>query len=152
MSSDLDRDTVDYLEDTAEHEDETLFLPCPPAGPDSWLTYNGGILMGFAGGALVMVAPWLGGLLIFAGYGLAALTLKAPGNRFVRAIRFGYALCAVLGAALVASEIFAPAATLRVFAMPAKRHLFFAGVIVMPLAIGVLRYVIALVRREKRRA
>ncbi len=150
MSSNGERDEEDVAEATV-NDDEGLFLPCPPpAGPDSWSLFWGGLLTGFAGGALAMVAPWLGGLLIFGGYALAASTLSAPGNRFVRAIRFGYIVSAILGIAIVAAHVLATPSVNRIFNMLASRYLFFGAVVTVPLAVGMLRYIYALTRQEKR--
>ncbi len=135
------------------NDDEGLFLPCPPpAGPNSWTVFWGGILTGLAGGAIAIVAPWLGGLLISGGYALTALTLSAPGNRFVRAIRFGYIVSAILGIAIAVAYVLDTPAMRRIFDFHGKQYLFFGCVLALPLVIGMLRYGYALARQEKRRA
>jgi hypothetical protein len=151
MSSGSDRDDIiDYVEDTSQHEDETLFLPVPESGPDRWSVFYLGILMGIVGGGLVSLAPWLAGILILTGYGLTAFTLKAAVSRFVRALLLGFVLSASAGAFLIAGEIFAPQTAWNLIAVLSERHLIFPGVAAMPWVIGILRYVYALVTREKR--
>ncbi len=150
MSSDSERDMIDYIDDDAHHEDETLFIPAPDGRPDNWTAFYIGILTGIVGGGLVALAPRLGGILIVAGYGLTAFTLKARGNRFARALRFGFLVSAVLGAALVAGEIYCPNTVWQFIAVASERHLIFTSVVAFPWATGMLRYVYALVRREKR--
>ena len=150
MSSGSDRDMIDYVEDTSQHEDETLFLPVPEHGVDRWSVFYIGILTGIAGGGLVSLAPWLAGILILTGYGLTAFTLKAPSSRFARALLLGFVLSASVGGALLAGEVFFPQTVWNLIAAVSGRHLIFAYVAAMPWVIGILRYVYALVRREKR--
>ncbi|MGA8771411.1 MAG: hypothetical protein WB610_13700, partial [Rhodomicrobium sp.] len=93
------RDVIEYFDDNSEHEDETAFFPIRPDGPpDSWSFFWGGILIGLAGAGLVTLAHWLAGLLIFAGYGMTAASLRGSRTRFARPLGFGYALLACVGA------------------------------------------------------
>src|SRR5262245_35844252 len=140
MSSRQDRDEIDYFEDTAQHEDETIFFPVPESRPDNWTGFYSGILIGIAGGALAPLAPWLSGLLISAGYGLTALTLKRTGNRFIRALRFGFALAALAGAVILAGEILFPKAAWRFIEMAGERSLIFASVAATPWLLALIRY------------
>lgn len=150
MSSRQDRDEIDLFEDTAHHEDETLFIPVPESAPDSWTAFYSGILIALGGGALASLAPWLSGLLVLAGYGLTALTLKSTGNRFIRALRFGFGIAALLGAVMLACEIMFPQAAWHFIEMAGKRSLIFASVALTPWLLGLIRYVFALARGEKR--
>ncbi len=145
-----ERDVTDYVEDTAQHEDATLFLPAGDHGVDRWSFLYGGILMGLAGGILPTVAPWLAGVLIAAGYGMTAMSMIAPSHRFARALRLGFVLTAFLGAVIVAGEIAAPDATTRIIDMAARRSLVFPAVGLMPLVIGILRYVYVVAMGIKR--
>ncbi|MGO9545987.1 MAG: hypothetical protein ACLPPF_14500 [Rhodomicrobium sp.] len=147
MSSDLEHDTFG---DT-EHEDP-FFLHVPENTLDSWSLFYSGILIGFAGGALPSAAPWLAGILIAAGYGLTAFTLKGPSRRFAGALRFGFVLSALSGAALFAGEIFAPKVTQIIVDAMGKHHLIFASIATTPWVLGVLRYVYALLMQRKRPA
>jgi hypothetical protein len=152
MSSRQDHDEIDYFEDTAQHEDETLFIPVPESTPDSWTAFYSGILIGLAGGGLMTLAPWLSGLLILAGYGLTALTLKSTGNRFIRALRFGFGLAALAGGVMLAGEILFPKVAWHYIAKAGERNLIFASVAVTPWILGLIRYIYALARGEKRTA
>jgi hypothetical protein len=150
MSSRQDRDEIDYFEDTSQHEDETIFFPVPQNAPDSWTGFYCGILIGVIGGALAPLAPWLSGFLILAGYGLAASTLKSTGNRFIRALRFGFAVAAFFGAVLLAGEILFPKAVWHFVEAAGRRSLIFISVAAAPWLLGLIRYVYALVRGERR--
>ncbi len=149
MSSGPERDMIDYIEPDPQHEDNTLFLPLPSSKPDSWTVFNIGILTGIAGGVLLAVVPWLAGSLIFSGYGLAALTLKARYNRLVRALRLGFGLSSLYGAAILGGAIYFPDAIWRLIVIAGERHLLFPVTASLPWAIGISRYVYALLRREK---
>jgi hypothetical protein len=150
MSSRQDRDEVDFFEDTTHREDETLFVPVPESAPDSWTTFYSGILIGLAGGALASLAPWLSGMLILAGYALTAFTLKSTGNRFIRALRFGFGITACLGAVMLAGEILFPKAAWHCIEKAGERSLIFASVALTPWILGLVRYVFALARGGKR--
>ncbi|MGO9173355.1 MAG: hypothetical protein ACLP7P_15525 [Rhodomicrobium sp.] len=150
MSSGPDRDMIDYVEDTSQREDETLFLPVPEPGPDRWSAFYIGILVGIAGGGLVPLAPWLAGILVLTGYGLTAFTLRASTSRFARALFLGFVLSASVGAILIAGEIFVPQTAWNLIAALSERPLIFPGIAAMPWVIGILRYAYALVRHEKR--
>ena len=142
MSSRPRRDIIDDLDDSSQNEDETLFLPVrPDSGPDSWSAFYGGILIGIVGGALVPHALWLGGALIFIGYGMTAYTLRGRLNRFVRALRFGFGFSALVGAAIVAGCVLFPKSTWSLVAFVAERHLIFIGTMAMPWAISLAKYV-----------
>jgi hypothetical protein len=152
MSSRQDRDEIDYFEDTSDHEDETPFIPVPENAPDSWTAFYSGILIGLAGGAVAPLAPWLSGVLILGGYGLTALTLKRNGSRFIRALRFGFAIAALSGAVMLAGEIFYPKAVWHCIEMAGRRSLIFASVALTPWLLALIRYAYALARGEKRTA
>src|SRR5208337_5652269 len=112
MAQPSPRDFIEYIDDETQNEDETPFFPVrPDSGPDGWSGFWGGILIGVAGGALVPLAPWLGGSLIFAGYGMTALSLRGSKSRFARALSFGFALLAFVGAAMLLGQIVFPNAT-----------------------------------------
>jgi hypothetical protein len=149
MSSRQNRDETDFLEDTA-HEDENLFIPLPESTPDSWTAFYVGILIGITGGALATLAPWLSGLLILAGYGLTASTLKSTASRFIRALRFGFALAALSGAVLLAGEVLFPKAIWHFLEVAGRRSLIFVSVLAAPWLLGLIRYAYALARGEKR--
>jgi hypothetical protein len=151
MSSDPERDIGDYVTDNSQHEEGSLFLPAPEGNSDPWALFFAGILMGLAGGVLVPVSAWVAGALIVIGYGLTALSLKGSARRFARALCFGFAITAVLGAALFAGEIAAPAAFRRLISVPANLHLIFAVFALMPWALGLLKFVHALIWRPRRR-
>jgi hypothetical protein len=150
MSSRQDRDEIDLFEDTAKHEDETVFIPAGGSGPDSWTAFYSGILIGLAGGALASLAPWLSGLLIVSGYGLTAFTLRSAGSRFIRALRFGFGVAALAGAVMLAGELLFPKAVWHCVEMAGRRSLIFASIALAPWLLGLMRYIYALTRREKR--
>src|SRR5262249_53707567 len=150
MSSRQDRDEIDYFEDTAQHEDETLFFPVPESAPDSWTGFYTGILIGMAGGALASLAPWLSGVLVLGGYGLLSLTLERTGHRFVRDLRFGCGIAALAGAVMLAGEILFPKAVWHFIETAGRRSLIFASVAAAPWLLALIRYVFALARGKKR--
>jgi hypothetical protein len=152
MSSRQDHDEIDYFEDTSQHEDETPFIPVPDSTPDSWTAFYSGILIGLAGGGLMTLAPWLSGLLILAGYGMTALTLKSTGNRFIRALRFGFGIAALCGGAMLAGEILFHKAAWHYIEKAGERSLIFVSVALTPWLLGFIRYAYALARGEKRAA
>jgi asparagine N-glycosylation enzyme membrane subunit Stt3 len=149
MSSRQNRDEIDLFEDTT-HENETLFIPVAESAPDSWTAFYSGILIGIAGGALAALAPWLSGLLILAGYGLTVSTLKNTGNRFIRALRFGFAIAALSGAVLLAGDVFFPKAVWHFLEAAGTRSPIFLSVLAAPWLLALIRYAYALARGEKR--
>ena len=151
MSSDSGRDLGDYITDSSPSEDGTLFLPAPEGNTDPWTLFFSGILIALAGGAIVTIAPWLAGALIMTGYCLTALSLRGSANRLANGLCFGFAISAMLGAALVASEIGAPKATWHFVAQAGKRHIIFPSVVLIPWALGILKYFHILIWRPKRR-
>jgi hypothetical protein len=132
------RDVIDYFDDNAENEDETPFLPVRPEGDflNPWSGFYGGLLIGLAGGGLATLAPWLAGLLIFAGYGMTALTLRRTRRRLFRALGLGFGVIALAGAAVVLGEVFFPLTTSVILAAAAARHMIFLSVVALPWAIG----------------
>ena len=146
MSSDRESDAVDYVSDNAERDEETMFLPAPDARPDHGTFLFAGILAGLGGGALVPVSPWLAGGLIFIGYGLAALTFRGARGGIGSALRFGFGITAILGAALLLGEIAAPHAIWRLVSSPGDRPIIFPGFAVMPWFLAFLHYVYRLIR------
>ncbi len=155
MSSDPGRDFPEYVSDESnqnpDHEEGTLFLPTPEDHRDPWMPFYGGILTGLAGSALVVISPWLGGALIAIGYGVTAFALRGCANRFAKALRLGFALVALLGAALIAADMAVSSALWHFVAMAGDRHLIFPGFALMPWVLGVLRYLYAVIWPPKRR-
>ncbi len=145
MSSDSEGDIGDYVGDNSHQEEGTLFLPSPDGRPDRWSFFFIGILSGMLGGALVVISPWLAGALIFIGYGLTAVSLRSVRHGFGRALRFGFAITAVLGVAVLLGDALAPKAAWRVISAIGERHLVFPGFVFMPWILGILRYFYSLV-------
>ncbi len=153
MSSDLEHDAIDYAADAALREDDDLFFPVPPGRmPETWTAFYSGILIGILGGGIASLAPWLSGLLVFIGYSVTALTLRRRNNRFVRALRFGFGIVALCGAALLAAEILYHTAVWHLIAMATERSHIFIGVVFMPWILALLKYGLALARGGKRSA
>jgi hypothetical protein len=151
MSSGSDHDDfIDYLYDKSHREDETLFMPVPDGRPDHWTAFYTGILIGIVGGGILPLAPWLGGSLIFSGYGVTFLTLKRPRSRFARALRFGFAISALLGGLLLAVEVLFPKASWRLIEMASEQHVIFLSVAFVPWAAAIARYFHALFAPAKR--
>ena len=140
MSSNSESDLGDYIEDRSPHEEGTLFLPCPDERPDRRTFFFIGILCGMFGAAIVPLSLWLSGTLIFIGYGLTAFSLRSAVTAFGRALRFGFAVTAVLGAAIVLGDAWVPISAWRIMSAPAERHLFLAAFSLMPWILGLLRY------------
>ncbi len=142
MSSDSEGDITDYVTDNSHREEGTLFLPSPDGRPDRWTLFFCGILLGMFGGALVAISLWLAGALIFIGYGLTAFSLRSA-QGFGRALRFGFLIAAVLGAAVLLGDAVAPKSAWRVVSALAERHLVFPSFLFMPWILGTLRYAFA---------
>ena len=145
MSSDSESDITDYVSDNSPNEEGTLFLPSPDGRLDSWTLFFMGILAGLFGAALVPISLWLAGTLIFAGYGFTAVSLRRAG-KFGRALRFGFAITAILGAAVVLGDALTPKTAWQVIFLAGERHLIFPGFALMPWILGILRYGYALAR------
>ena len=153
MAARSPRDVIDYLDDNSQDEDETPFFPVrPDSSPDAWSGFWGGILIGLSGAALVTLAPWLGGSLIFAGYGMTALSLRRSRYRFLRALSFGYALLAFLGAAMVLGEVFFPNITASVIDAAAAHHVIFISLTTLAWPIALLKYLLKLATSLKSKA
>jgi hypothetical protein len=118
----------------------------PNSYPTAWSGFWGGILIGIAGGALVPLAPWLGGALIFAGYGMTAFALAKSPNRFARALRFGFGTSAIVGGATLAGAALFPETTGSLIATLGERHLIFRGVVTMPWALTLIKFTYGLFR------
>jgi hypothetical protein len=145
------RDVIEYFDDNSEYEDETAFFPVRPDGPpDAWSFFWGGILIGLAGAGLVTLAPWLGGLLIFAGYGMTASSMRGSRTSFGRAIGFGYALLACVGAAILLGAVFFPNVTASVIAAVAAHHVIFISLATLAWPIALLKFVFGSVFRRNR--
>jgi hypothetical protein len=142
------RDVIEYVDDNSENEDETAFFPVRPDSlPDAWSYFWGGILIGLAGAGLVTLAPWLGGLLIFAGYGMTALSLRGSRASFGRALSLGYALLACVGAAMLLGAAFFPGVTASVIAVAAAHHVIFISLATLAWPIALLKCFFGLVLR-----
>jgi hypothetical protein len=149
MAARSPRDVIEYFDDNSENEDETPFLPVrPDSSPDAWSGFWGGILIGLAGAGLVTLAPWLGGLLIFAGYVMTALSLRGSRTSFGRALGFGYALLACVGATMLLGTVFFPNVTASVIAAVAAHHVIFISLATLAWPIALLKYVFGFVFRR----
>jgi hypothetical protein len=141
MSSGSNRNFIDYLDDTSQNEDETIFFPVPPSGyPDNWSVFYLGILTGIAGAALVPLSLWLSGSLIFAGYGMTALTLSGKSNRFTRSLCFGFGVSSIVGAAVLVGSIVFPKSTWSITMAVGEKNLIFLSVLTMPWFLMFARY------------
>jgi hypothetical protein len=151
MSSTPEHDLVDYVTDDSLSEDGSLFLPTPagPAGGDAeaWIVPFLGFLGGLAGGALVPIAPWLGGALVVIGYGLAAFSMRGSTSCAGRAVRFGFVVTAILGVTLLAGMATKPLAILHLLSEAGERRLTFTSFALMPWAFAVLKLCYLLVAR-----
>ena len=153
MAARSPRDVIDYLDDNSQDEDETPFFPVrPDSSPDWWSGFWGGILIGLAGAALVTLAPWLGGSLIFAGYGMTALSLRGSRNGFPRALGFGYALLACVGAAMALGQLFFPNSTASVIDAAAAHHVILITLAALAWPIALLKYLFKLATSRKSKA
>jgi hypothetical protein len=151
MAARSPRDVIEYFDDNSQSEDETPFLPVRPDGsPDAWSGFWGGILIGLAGAGLVTLAPWLGALLIFAGYGMTALSLRRSSTSFGRALGFGYAILACVGAAMLLGAVFSPNVTASVIAAVAAHHVIFISLATLAWPIALLKFVFGFVFRRNR--
>ncbi len=144
MSSDREPDLADYVTDNSAHEEGTLFLPTQENG-DPWTFLPGGILVALAGGVLAPLSVQLAGALIALGYGLAAITLRRNRSCFAKALRFGFGVTAILGAALLAAGIASPEAVRHAVVAPGHHLTMFLGFAAMPWALGALRLLYGLV-------
>jgi hypothetical protein len=142
----LDRDPLDYLTDEAQQEDETLFIPVAEPGGDRWTRFLLGILAGLGGAALITVSPLLGASLITIGYSVAALSMRGGANRFASSLCLGFALTALIGAALIAAEFTVPLMAHRFIAYGGQHFLVFPAFALLPWALAMLKYVYAVVR------
>ncbi len=142
MSARSEPDLIDYIDDNTQREDESAFIPMrPDSFPDMWSAFYGGMLIGIAGGALATIAPWLAGALISTGYGMAAYALGGRANRVARALRFGFGIIALIGAAVFLGSIFFPHLTWSSIAYAARHHAIFLSVALLPWAIAVVKYI-----------
>ena len=151
MAARSPRDLIDYVYEDSENEDGSLFLPVPSdSGTDEWSAFWGGLLIGLAGAGLVTLAPWLGGLLVFVGYGMTALSLRGSRSGFGQALRFGYGLLAFVGAAMLLGVIVFPNATASLIAAAAERHLIFISLATLAWPVALLKLVLGRVLRRDR--
>ncbi len=150
MAARSPRDVIEYFDDISQNEDETPFCPVrPDSSPDSWSCFWGGILIGLSGAALVTLAPWLAGSLIFAGYGMTALSLRGSRFGFLRALGFGYALLAGVGAALVVGQVFFPNSTAAVIGAAAAHRVILISLATSAWPIALLKYLFKLATSRK---
>lgn len=153
MAARSPRDVIEYFDDTSQNEDETPFCPVRPDDtPDAWSGFWGGILIGLSGAALVTLAPWLGGSLIFVGYGMTALSLRRSRYGLLRALGFGYALLACVGAAMVLGQVFVPNATASVIDAAAAHHIILVSLATLAWPIALLKYLFKLATSPKSKA
>ena len=153
MAARSPRDVIEYFDDNSQNEDETPFCPVRPDDtPDSWSAFWGGILIGLAGACLVTLAPWLAGSLIFIGYGMTALSLRGSRYGFLRALSFGYALLAFLGAAMVLGEVFFPNFVASAIDAAARHHVILISLATLAWPIGLLKYLFKLSTSLKSKA
>lgn len=130
----------DVLDDDAQNEDATVFFPVTSDG--MWSPFLGGMLIGIAGSGLVTVAPWLAGLLIVIGYGMAALNLKASRKgTFLHALSFGYGLMTALGCALLFGALVFPAETASLISWVSNKQPLFIWLSVAAWPIALLKYI-----------
>jgi hypothetical protein len=146
MSSRSPRDLIDYIGDNPSISNEAPIVPRRYGFLDTWSGFLGGILLGIAGGALIPIGPWLGGLLILAGYGMAASVLRGSRNGYTNALRFGFIVSAIIGLALIVGHALFPRSTWSVISFFADRHLIFSGVAALPWAVSAVKYIIGLFR------
>jgi len=147
-SSGPEGDLIDYMYGDQPAEGATIV----PAGavPSNWTSFYCGLLIGAVGGVLVSLAPWLAGALILVGYGLAAWTLWSAAKRFGRALCFGFSLSALLGALILAGDIFFPATTWSVISSVGNFGLMLPAVVLMPWVLGLMRFAYLLIRPSAR--
>ncbi len=150
MSSNSDGDLPDYITDNSLNEDATLFLPATDGNSGSLGSFFLGILIALAGSVLVPVSAWLAGTLIAIGCALTACSLAGSKRRFARSLAIGFALTAVLGAGLIAADIYAAKATWRFILAAGSRHLLFPSFALMPWTFGVFTYILMLMARARR--
>ncbi|MFZ1109592.1 MAG: hypothetical protein WAN43_14765 [Rhodomicrobium sp.] len=136
-----EHDAIDYIDDDTQDEDVTLFLPVrPDSAVDGASGFLGGVLAGVSGGALAQIVPWLAGLLIFAGYGMAACALGGSRSLFARSLSFGFTVLAVAGAAMALGGMFFPRQTWSILSAISERHALFLSVAALAWPIGFARY------------
>jgi hypothetical protein len=141
MAARFERDVIDYLDDDTLDEDRTPFIPVrPDRSPDGWAVFIVGALTGVAGGALLLVAPWLGGLAIALGYGAAALVLGGSRNGFARSFAFGFAVFALAGAAIALSHMFFPETAWPILSGIAEPRPLFFSTALAPWLAGFAKY------------
>lgn len=136
------RDLIDYLDDDTLDEDETPFIPVrPDSTPDVSYRFFCGLFAGIAGGALPTLAPWLAGLMIFAGYGVAGHALRGTRSRIARALGLGFNVVALAGSAMAVGGVLFPRTTWDVVSAIADRHILFLSVATLAWPIGFLKYI-----------
>ncbi len=142
MAERSQRDVVDYIDDASQDEDETPFVPVrPDSSLDAWSAFWGGILLGLSGAGLVTLAPWLAGLLIFVGYSMTALSLRRSSNGFGRALKFGYALVAAVGAVMLFGSATFPNMTASLISAAAAHNIIFVSLATLAWPIALLKYI-----------
>ncbi len=114
-------------------------------GPDRWTAFLGGILIAICGGALLIIAPWLGGAFVAAGYGLTAYSLRGARSRFAASLRFAFMLFAMIGAAITTIDCLVPRSSWAIIDYLGKKLPLFIGVAILPWVIGIAKYLLAVI-------
>ncbi len=158
MSSNWDGGWPDDVNGDSRNGEPAIYFPPDrdrfyPTDEDSfpWTTFFWGIIIGLAGSVLVPVSAWVSGVLIIIGYGLTVFALADSKRAFARSLTVGFTLAAVSGAGLIATYIYAPEATWHFIEKAGSRHLLFPTFALMPWALGVLAYILALIAWPWRR-
>ncbi len=146
MASRRNKDLIEYIDDNSQHEDDTPFIPVrPETGLDTWTTFFGGILIAICGGALLTIAPWLGGAFVAVGYCLAAYSLRGARSRFAANLRFAFLLFAMLGAVITTFDCLAPRTTWSVIEYMGRKLPIFIGIAILPWVFGTTKYLLAVI-------
>lgn len=149
MRSRDEKDALDYIKDESQDEDGTFFLPVREnAGPDSFGLSFFGFLGAIAGAAATPLAPGLGGALLCAGYCFVAFSMRHLQSRFLKSLRFGFAIMALAGATLAAARYNWPSATFSFVTFFSQRHLAFGTAVAAPWVIAIIRYILIAIPRR----
>ncbi len=78
--------------------------------------------------------------MIFGGYGATSYMLSRSHRRSARALSFGFAILAAVGAAMFLGRVFFPHTTWSIIASAAEHHVIFISVATLAWPIGLMRY------------